>query len=74
MGEPLNFFFQVHSHSIVDSVAIAPLNIMNGLPALLCPLPLTLLASLAISPLLHSLGHGAKLVILSPVPTLAPPI
>jgi hypothetical protein len=52
-------FFRYTYFSIVDSVAFALLNSTNFLPTRLCSLPLTLLAPLTNSPLLHS---GAPLL------------
>jgi hypothetical protein len=71
-GNPRNFFRCPH-FSIVDCVAIALLNITIRLPTLLNSLARTLFASLICSPLIHSPGHGNRLVIPSPTHPLQIP-
>ncbi|SAM00719.1 hypothetical protein [Absidia glauca] len=71
----VRFFFRFFiTFSGVDSVATALLNITTPLPTTLRTPLLTLLVLLTVSPLLHSLGHGTRLVIPSPVQNFAAPI
>jgi hypothetical protein len=64
-------FFDSLTFSTVDSLSTELLNITTRLPTFLCPLPPTLCALLVNSPPLHSLCHDTRLIVPSPVHTLA---
>jgi hypothetical protein len=69
-GKPSQFSFSRAHFTNVDSVAIVILNIITRLLPLLLLLPPTLLAPLTgTPPFLRPLGHVARLVIPSLVPT-----
>jgi hypothetical protein len=66
-GETLTIFFRCTHFSIVETLAIALLNITTRLSTSFCPLTLALLVLTDCPPYIHTVAHYTSLVIRSPV-------